>query len=189
MTGGGESSRRRRPYSRGTPEASRRRRFQYGVRVSEAERAGLEECAAARGVSVAALLVDAALGRADLQRSRASERDRAVIDGVLDELGEVRAELARVGNNLNQMAHGVNITRELPAARRLEEALAEHRALTSALMRVGVRLARWSRGLPDLRAWAPEGEGEADEGSEEWWARRVESHRAYTDEVPREAYE
>ena len=191
MTSGGESSRRRRSYSRGTADASRRRRFQYGVRVSEAERAGLEERAAARGVSVAALMVDAALGRADLQRSRASvaERDRAVIDGVLAELGEVRAELGRVGNNLNQMAHGVNITRELPAARRLEEALAEHRALTSQLMRVGVRLARWSRGLPDLRAWAPEGEDEGDEGSEEWWARRVESHRAYTDEVPREAYE
>ena len=41
-------------------------------------------------------------------------------------------QLGRVGNNLNQMAHGANISRELPAARRLEEALAEHRALTRA---------------------------------------------------------
>lgn len=166
------------------------RTHRLSVRLSAAELRQLRERARARGLSVTRLLVDAALER-PLPRAPAavSEEDRALVDGVLAELREVRAELARVGNNINQMAHGANIARELPAARRLEEGLAEHRALTSQLMRVGVRLGRWSRGLPQLRGWAPEGEEEPDEGSPEWWARRVEEHRAYTDEVPREAYE
>ncbi len=166
------------------------RTHRLSVRLSAAELRQLRERAKARGLSVTRLLVDAALDRPlSAARAAVNEQDRALIDGVLEELGAVRAELARVGNNLNQMAHGANISRELPAARRLEEALAEHRALTSQLMRVGVRLGRWSRGLAQLREWAPEGEQEPDEGSPEWWARRVESHRAYTDEVPRGAYE
>ena len=166
------------------------RTHRLSVRLSAAELRQLRERARSRGLSVTRLLVDAALER-PLPRSQAAvtEEDRALVDRVLDELREIRAELARVGNNINQMAHGANIARELPGARRLEEALAEHRALTSQLMRVGVRLARWSRGLPQLQQWAPAGEDEQDEGSPEWWARRVESHRAYTDEVPREAYE
>jgi len=166
------------------------RTHRLSVRLSAVELRWLRERAQARGLSVTRLLVDAALER-PLPRAQTpvSEDDRALVDGVLEELGAIRAELARIGNNINQMAHGANISRELPAARRLEEALAEHRALTSQLMRVSVRLARWARGLPDLRQWAPEGEEEADEGSAEWWARRVEDHRAYTDEVPRGAYE
>jgi post-segregation antitoxin (ccd killing protein) len=166
------------------------RSLRLSVRLNRGERDELVKRARARGLSVTRLLVDGAL-ELPLPQAHASvtARDRALIDGLVRELDEVRAELGRVGNNLNQMAHGANISRELPAARRLEEALAEHRALTSQLMRVSVRLARWSRGLPGLPGWAPEGEDEDDEGSEEWWARRVESHRAYTDEVPREAYE
>ena len=166
------------------------RSLRLSVRLNGRERDELVKRARARGLSVTRLLVDGAL-ELPLPRPHVSvaDRDRALIDGLVGELDEVRAELGRVGNNLNQMAHGANISRELPAARRLEEALAEHRALTSQLMRIGVRLARWSRGLPQLRGWAPEGEDEGDEGSEEWWARRVEDHRAYTDEVPREAYE
>ena len=166
------------------------RSLRLSVRLNGRERDELVNRARARGLSVTRLLVDRAL-ELPLPRPHVSvaDRDRALIDGLVGELDEVRAELGRVGNNLNQMAHGVNISRELPPARRLEEALAEHRALTSQLMRIGVRLARWSRGLPQLRGWAPEGEDEGDEGSEEWWARRVEDHRAYTDEVPREAYE
>ena len=119
------------------------RSLRLSIRLNGRERDELVKRARARGLSVTRLLVDGAL-ELPLPRAQVavSERDRELIDGLVGELGEVRAELGRVGNNLNQMAHGANITRELPAARRLEEALAEHRALTSQLMRIGVRLAR-----------------------------------------------
>ena len=165
---GGRARRARPRRSRGSSSvapAGQDRSLRLSVRLNGRERDELVKRARARGLSVTRLLVDGAL-ELPLPRPQVSvaDRDRELIDGLVGELDEVRAELGRVGNNLNQMAHGANITRELPAARRLEEALAEHRALTSQLMRIGVRLARWSRGLPQLRGWAPEGEDEERRG-------------------------
>lgn len=144
MNGGtGETApaRRRRSYSRGTAESSRRRRFQYGVRVSEEERAALEERAAGRGVTVARLLVDAALERPLPEPSSehpSFEQLRpfyAVLDGL-------QREIARVGNNVNQLARSANTSGELPTARRLEEALEEARAAIRAVHGASVRLSR-----------------------------------------------
>ena len=96
--------RHRRAFTRGTADNPRRRRFQYGVRVSAEERAGLEDRAGARGVTVARLLVDSALER-PLPAPPSSEHPSfeqlrpfyAVLDGL-------QREIARVGNNVNQLA-------------------------------------------------------------------------------------
>ena len=118
---------RRRSYSRGIPGQSRRRRFQYGVRVSGEERAALEERAVASGVTVARLLVDAALER-PLPPARAAvgAEELVAVDRAVGLLDDLIAELGRVGNNINQLAHVANISGDVTMERRLRDALAEN---------------------------------------------------------------
>jgi len=118
---------RRRSYSRGTPEQSRRRRFQYGVRVSEQERAALEERAGASGVTVARLLVDAALQR-PLPPARAAvgAEELVAVDRAVGLLDDLIAELGRIGNNINQLAHVANISGDVTMERQLRDALGEN---------------------------------------------------------------
>ena len=92
---------------------SRRRRanvvggrvHKHNVRVSAEEEAALVVRAAANGVSVPRLLVEAALADA-----------HGVVDrrGDLLELFSVARTLGALGNNLNQIAKATNAGRELP---------------------------------------------------------------------------
>ena len=134
---------RRRSYSRGTPGQSRRRRFQYGVRVSGEERAALEERAVASGVTVARLLVDAALER-PLPPARAvvGAEELVVVDRAVGLLDDLIAELARIGNNINQLAHVANISGDVTIERRLRGALAENGDAVRRVRDVADELAR-----------------------------------------------
>jgi hypothetical protein len=134
---------RRRSYSRGAPGESRRRRFQYGVRVSGEERAGLEERAVASGVTVARLLVDSALAR-PLPPARAAvgAQELAAVDRAVGLLDDVIAELARIGNNINQLAHVANISGDVTVERRLRDGLAENSDAISRVRDVADDLAR-----------------------------------------------
>jgi len=101
------------------------------VRVNEAEHRGLAERAAQRGVSVARLLVESALGVPALPPARhalpADSGERfAALDAAWRGLDATWKDLnSRVGNNLNQLAHVANETRQLPSEQRLNAALAE----------------------------------------------------------------
>ena len=65
----------------------------------------------------------------------------------LDALDE---QLVRVGNNLNQMAHGVNISRELQASEKLDQALGEWHQRLYEVRGIVVDADRLVRGLPRL---------------------------------------
>jgi hypothetical protein len=136
-----EPPRHRRAFTRGTADKPRRRRYQYGVRVSGEERAGLEQRAGVRGVSVARLLVDCALERPlpapDLKHP--SFEQLRPYYAVLDWL---QREIGRIGNNVNQLARAANTTGEIPTERRLREVLEEARAAIAAVHQESVRLSR-----------------------------------------------
>ena len=99
------------------------------MRVNEAEHRGLVERAEQRGVSVARLLVDSALGVPQLPPARHglapdTQERFAQLDATWRALGATWKNLnSRVGNNLNQLAHVANETRQLPSYERLTAAL------------------------------------------------------------------
>jgi hypothetical protein len=149
-----------------------RRSIRVDVKVNESEHADLSTRAGERGLSVARLLVDSAL-EVPLPAPRAERNvhDEAVVAALVEELMMVRGALGRVANNINQLARTANESGELPARDLLSQAVGEHRVLAAQFMRLGVRISRWSRGLPQAGSWAPEGESASDFGSEQWWAR------------------
>ena len=144
------------------PVAQRRRRgegrrIRLDVRVNEAEHRGLSERARERGVSVARLLVDSALGVPLLPPARrglpAEVQERfEQLDATWRALEVTWKDLnSRVGNNLNQLAHVANETRELPAYERIGAALDGLEELRRAMIeavaelhRAGVRIGRSS---------------------------------------------
>jgi len=90
MTGGDRTGRRR-------PRAGVPRNRRLDLRVSDAELVELRERAAQSGVSMQRLMVDAAL-------KDSSEGGNSVVDiAAAAELTEARQELARIGNNVNQL--------------------------------------------------------------------------------------
>ncbi len=102
--------------------------------------------AAQRGVSVSALLVGCALERAlPAARPAMSAEERAVIDRAVGVMDDLIAELSRVGNNINQLAHVANISREVPVERLLREALGEASAAVGLVREVADELARSAR--------------------------------------------
>jgi hypothetical protein len=96
------------------------------MRLDDAEQAKLEERASASGLSTGAYLRAAALGGAGVRA-----RPRASVDRQL--LARANADLNRVGNNINQIAHALNAGRDMP--HHLAEAMAELRGVLSALRR------------------------------------------------------
>ena len=141
---------RRRPRGRSRP-------IRLEVRVSEGEHRGLIERAENRGVSVARLLVDAALGVPPLPPARhelpAGTQERFdQLDAAWRGLDALWKDLnSRVGNNLNQLAHIANETGQVPSYELLASTLAElevmRRQVIEAigeLHRAGVRIGRSS---------------------------------------------
>jgi predicted HicB family RNase H-like nuclease len=133
------------------------RRIRLEVRVSEGEHRGLVERAEGRGVSVARLLIDSALGVPPLPpvrhelpagtQARFDQLDAAWrgLDGLWKDLN------SRVGNNLNQLAHIANETGQVPSYELLVSALAELEVLRGRVIeaigelhRAGVRIGRSS---------------------------------------------
>ncbi|MGO9900862.1 MAG: plasmid mobilization protein [Solirubrobacteraceae bacterium] len=121
-------------------------RAQLNVKLSAGELDELRGRAAQRGVSVSALLVGCALERAlPAARPAMSAEERAVIDRAVGVMDDLIAELSRVGNNINQLAHVANISREVPVERLLREALGEASAAVGLVREVADELARSAR--------------------------------------------
>jgi hypothetical protein len=104
----------------------RQRRHVARLRLDDAEQTKLEERASASGLSTGAYLRAAALGGAGVRA-----RPRASVDRQL--LARANADLNRVGNNINQIAHALNAGRDAPHV--LVEAMADLRGALSALRR------------------------------------------------------
>ena len=118
---------------RGDPAAKprsgseKRRRLRLAqIRLDDAEQAKLEERASASGLSTGAYLRAAALGGAGVRA-----KPRASVDRQL--LARANADLNRVGNNINQIAHALNAGRDPPHV--LAEAMVDLRDVLSALRR------------------------------------------------------
>lgn len=133
MTGADRSGRRR-------PRTGAPRNRRLDLRVSDDELAELRARAVASGVSIQRLMIDAAL-KDGLGRAEA-----AVDAAAASELTEARRELARIGNNVNQLArlaHSYQAT-ELDALAAEATALLRglavaHKAVEDAAARVGRR--------------------------------------------------
>ncbi|WP_326765328.1 MobC family plasmid mobilization relaxosome protein [Streptomyces sp. NBC_01591] len=99
------------------------------TRLSDAEKAEIIAAAAQRGVTVARFLATAGLTAA---RGRAVMHTNERLDTAIDELAALRTALARIGNNINQIAFVLNSGGH-PRAGELEHALG---TLTQLLARV-----------------------------------------------------
>ncbi len=127
------------------------RSLRLSVRLNGRERDDLAARARARGLSVTRLLVDAALELPlPPARSPVDEDSRELLGDLVRRLDALDEQLVRVGNNLNQMAHGVNISRELPATEMLDRALGEWHQRLFEVRGVVVDADRMLRGLPRL---------------------------------------
>lgn len=81
---------------------NRKRRASIEIALTPEERAEIERRAADAGLSLSSFCRAAALGDAGPRARR-----RPIVDAV--ELAKTHAELRRIGNNLNQIAHALNI--------------------------------------------------------------------------------
>jgi len=127
------------------------RSLRLSIRLNGREREELVERARARGLSVTRLLVDGALELPlPAARSPVDERSREQLAELVGRLDALDEQLVRVGNNLNQMAHGANISRELRATEKLDRALGEWHERLREVRGVVVDAERLLRGLPRL---------------------------------------
>ncbi|MEU6664053.1 MobC family plasmid mobilization relaxosome protein [Streptomyces sp. NPDC046821] len=99
------------------------------TRLSDTEKAEITAAAAQRGITVARFLATASLTAA---RGSTALHTNEQLDTAIDELAALRTALARIGNNINQIAYVLNSGGH-PRARELEHALG---ALTQLLARV-----------------------------------------------------
>ncbi|MEU9200418.1 plasmid mobilization protein [Streptomyces sp. DT224] len=99
------------------------------TRLSDAENAEITAAATQRGVTVARFLATAGLSAA---RGHAAVHSNDQLDAAIDELAALRTALARIGNNINQIAFVLNSGGH-PRVGELERALG---ALTVLLARV-----------------------------------------------------
>lgn len=99
------------------------------TRLSDTEKAEITDAATQRGVTVARFLATAGLSAA---RGRAAVHSNDQLDTAIDELAALRTALARIGNNINQIAFVLNSGGQ-PRAGELEHALG---TLTGLLARV-----------------------------------------------------
>ncbi len=76
------------------------------VRLNIEEKTEIDTAAAARAVTVGRFLATSAISAARGTPADRDPQDR--LDRAVDELAASRAQLARVGNNLNQMVFGLN---------------------------------------------------------------------------------
>ncbi|MFJ3283077.1 MobC family plasmid mobilization relaxosome protein [Streptomyces halstedii] len=89
------------------------------TRLSDTEKTEIAEAATKRGVTVARFLATAGLSAA---RGHAAVHSNDQLDTAIDELAALRTALARIGNNINQIAYVLNSGGH-PRAGELEHAL------------------------------------------------------------------
>ncbi|MFH9351214.1 plasmid mobilization protein [Kitasatospora sp. NPDC017646] len=94
----------RRPRRRHRDDQQRAHRIV--VRFNEAERDEIAAAASTREQTVARFVATSTLAAARGHSSARDPQDR--LDHAVDELAAARAQLARVGNNLNQLTFGLN---------------------------------------------------------------------------------
>lgn len=94
---------------------TRQRTHSVRVRLDDAERALLEVKAGEAGLSLAAYMRSCSLGEAGPRARRSPVTDRKEIAGL-------RVDIARIGNNLNQLTRAVN-QNQIPDIIGLEESL------------------------------------------------------------------
>ncbi|MEV8230628.1 MobC family plasmid mobilization relaxosome protein [Streptomyces sp. NPDC079167] len=99
------------------------------TRLSDTEKAEITDAATKRGVTVARFLATAGLTAA---RGRAAVHSNDQFDTAIDELAALRTALARIGNNINQIAFVLNSGGH-PRAGELEHAMG---TLTGLLARI-----------------------------------------------------
>ncbi|MFE0121197.1 plasmid mobilization relaxosome protein MobC, partial [[Kitasatospora] papulosa] len=99
------------------------------TRLSDTEKTEISDAATQRGVTVARFLATAGLSAA---RGHAAVHSNDQLDAAIDELAALRTALARIGNNINQIAFVLNSGGH-PRAGELEHALG---VLTGLLARV-----------------------------------------------------
>lgn len=97
------------------------------VRVTTAERVLIEDKAAAAGLSLTDFV------RVLTLHEEVKTRQTKLEASLLVELNKLGVELSRQGNNLNQLAHGLNVDRQ-PKPLVLQAALDDHQATMSKLM-------------------------------------------------------
>jgi Bacterial mobilisation protein (MobC) len=93
-------------------DAAERRTAFFGFQLTPTERAKLERRAAASGLHLSEYCRRMALS--DAREPAPAARDPAALRGI-------RAEIAHVGNNWNQMTHHVNATGDVPSQKVLKE--------------------------------------------------------------------
>ena len=98
----------KRPAKPRSGSEERQRQHVRASRFDDAELAKLEERASASGLTVGAYLRACALETAGVRARRRAPVDREL-------LARTNADLNRVGNNVNQIAHALNSGREPPA--------------------------------------------------------------------------
>jgi hypothetical protein len=122
--GRGEASRKAAKPRSGSEKRQRSRLAQ--IRLDDAEAVKLEELASASGLSVGAYIRAAALKSAGVRAKPRPSIDREL-------LARTNADLNRVGNNINQIAHALNIGLDAPSY--LGETLRELRGTLAAIRR------------------------------------------------------
>lgn len=96
------------------PRAEKPRSRQVRLLLSDAELVELRRLAGERGISVQRMLVDDALADPSGQHGRGRRGLGRSVDELLLALREVRAEVAHVGRNVNQLAEAANEARYSP---------------------------------------------------------------------------
>lgn len=97
------------------------------VRCSTAEHAALTAAALQAGLSVGAYLRATALGNAGLRAVRRPPVEKEALARLLGEIG-------KLGSNVNQIAHAVNATGDLPSWHELHDMTAAVQAMRGAVL-------------------------------------------------------
>lgn len=113
--------------------AGPRRDARVNLRVAADDKLRLEAAAAGAGMTLPAYLVYAGLRGGGFDTP--SDRDAAVFEVI-----KLERAVARVGNNVNQIAHRLNALGEVDPG--MAEAAAEVRAVMAAVRELGMRVAR-----------------------------------------------
>ena len=95
---------------------SRKRPKEWKTRVTEEEYQKLKKEVKQLGMTCQEYGEQALFHRTMLTRE-----DRAVLDEMLEETKEIKLQLRRIGNNLNQLARTANMTGNIEAVRELEQ--------------------------------------------------------------------
>jgi hypothetical protein len=119
------------------------------ARFSADEKSEIKAAAKRRGIAIAHLIGDAVMDDVYGNHAPATPH-RTALDDAIDELAATRTQVARIGTNLNQIAHRINTGDTLhptdrPALAAVHQALAEVRRLLTDIDATADKVAGRSR--------------------------------------------